>query len=414
MKSFILKALSIFAVLGVLHLYPVTAEALSWIFTRIVDTNTSIPGRAENFTCFGQPSLKDKNVAFWGKHRSQDGSELIGIYAHINGTLKVIADKNSPIPEGIGNFRNFSEPSFDGRHVAFVGYGSDSQTGIYANTGTSGTFHMLTSKNIPVPDRSGNSFAHISSISIDNGTVVFHGTDSKNHGGIYSVLGNILNIVADTNPLVPAEMHSLNFIDVAEACIDRGKIAFTGYGHDNRKGIYIFTGGALHAVADENTFIPGRHTWNVSDLWSPSLDGERIAFKALINDGISKLEAVCTLDGGAVTVVAMEGYTAIPDGRGNFILFGDLAMDSGFLAFRGFGDDRQQGIYTDLGGKLTAIVDTNTLLDGKYPRAFMFKKDEAVSSTSVTFSVLFEDNSQAVYRADLVTDRYRLDVLSMQ
>jgi hypothetical protein len=415
MKSFILKTLSIFAVLGVLHLYPVTAEALSWIFTRIVDTNTRIPGRTENFTCFGQPSLTGKNIAFWGNHRSRDGRELSGIYVHINGTLKVVADKNTPLPEGSGNFSNFSDPSLDERHVAFIGSGSDSQTGIYTDEG--GILHMLASKNTPASDRSVNSVAHLGSVSIKNGIIVFHGTDSKNQGGIYSDIGKSLNIIADTNTPVPGMSPSLNFTDVAEASIDSGKIAFTGYGPDNRKGIYIHTGGDLHIIADRNTPVHGRETWNISDLWGPSLDGERIAFKARINDGISRPEAVCTLDGGAITVVAMQGYTAIPDGKGNFILIGDPAMDSGVLAFRGFGDDRQQGIYTNLGGKLTTIVDTNTLLDGKHPRAFMFKKDEAVSGTSVAFSVLFEDNSQAVYRADLVSDHDRLskkEVLSLK
>jgi len=415
MKNVILKTLSIFAVLGALHLYPVTAEALSWIFTRIVDTNTIIPGQTENFTCFGRPSLKGKNIAFWGKHRSRDGRELSGIYVHINGILKVVADKNTPVPEGSGHFSDFSDPSLDGRHVAFVGSGSDSQTGIYTDTG--GTLHMLASSNIPAPDRSGNSIARLGSVSVESGTIVFHGTDSKNQGGIYSDIGKFLNIIADTNTLVPGMSPPLNFIDVAEASIDSGKIAFTGYGPDNRKGIYIHTGAALHTVADMNTPFTGRETWNISDLWGPSLDGERLAFKARINDGISRPEAVCTLDGGAITVVAMQGYTAIPDGKGNFILIGDPAMDSGVLAFRGFGDDRQQGIYTNLGGKLTTIVDTNTLLDGKHPRAFMLKKDEAVSGTSVAFSVLFEDNSQAVYRADLVSDHDRLsekEVLSLK
>lgn len=411
MKNVILKTLSIFAVLGVLHLYPVTAEALSWIFTRIVDTNTLIPGRTEHFTCFGQPSLNGKNIAFWGKHRAQDGRELSGIYVHINGTLKVVTDKNTPVPEGSGNFRNFSDPSLYGRHVAFVGSGSDSLTAIYTDAG--GTLRMLQSKNIPAPDSSSNSIAHLSSVSIESDTIVFHGTDGKNQGGIYSDTGKILNLIADTNTPVPGMSPSLNFIDVAEASIDSGKIAFTGYGPDNRKGIYIHTGGALHAVADTNTPVSGRDTWNISDFWGPSLDGERLAFKARINDGSSKPEAVCTLDGGAITVVAVQGHTAIPDGKGNFILIGDPAMDRGILAFRGFGDDRQQGIYTNLGGKLTTIVDTNTFLDGKHPRAFMFKKDEAVSGTSVAFSVLFEDNSQAVYRADLVSDRDMREVLSM-
>ena len=64
----------------------------------IADKNTAIPGGSGNFTSFYHPSLDGGNVAFQGT-----GSGQSGIYTDIGG-LGVVADLNTAIPGGSGNF----------------------------------------------------------------------------------------------------------------------------------------------------------------------------------------------------------------------------------------------------------------------------------------------------------------------
>lgn len=60
-----------------------------------------------------------------------------GIYLQNGSSLSVIADTNTPIPDGTGNFSGFmyNPPAIDNSNVAFMGYGSNSQAGIYTTLG---------------------------------------------------------------------------------------------------------------------------------------------------------------------------------------------------------------------------------------------------------------------------------------
>lgn len=51
-------------VVGLLLSLPHTGQALPFTFTKIADTNTSIPGGTGNFTLFGAPSLETGTVTF--------------------------------------------------------------------------------------------------------------------------------------------------------------------------------------------------------------------------------------------------------------------------------------------------------------------------------------------------------------
>jgi hypothetical protein len=46
-----------------------------------------------------------------------------GIYTCAQGVLEVVANQNTPIPGGNGNFSLFGIPSIDNGYVAFIGSG---------------------------------------------------------------------------------------------------------------------------------------------------------------------------------------------------------------------------------------------------------------------------------------------------
>ena len=59
------------------------------------------------------------------------------IYIKIGGKLQVVADTNTAIPSGVGNFTGFQTPSLSNGSVAFTGFGSSGLSGIYTNAGGS-------------------------------------------------------------------------------------------------------------------------------------------------------------------------------------------------------------------------------------------------------------------------------------
>ncbi|CAN0523241.1 unnamed protein product, partial [Scytosiphon promiscuus] len=71
--------------------------AQSFDVTPVADKNTMIPGGTGNFTSFLPPvPIGGDDVAFLGR----GSSDQEGIYTSIGGTLAVVADLNTIIPGG--------------------------------------------------------------------------------------------------------------------------------------------------------------------------------------------------------------------------------------------------------------------------------------------------------------------------
>ncbi len=115
-------------------------------FTKIADTNTPIPDGSGNFTGIGNPAISGGTVGFLG---SGSGSQQ-GIYTGTGGTVAKIADTNTLTPNGSGNFSGFSNPAISGGTVAFFGFGSGQQ-GIF--TGAGGTLSTVADTNTANPRR---------------------------------------------------------------------------------------------------------------------------------------------------------------------------------------------------------------------------------------------------------------------
>ena len=108
---------------------------------RVVDTQTTVPGRSVTFGFFGNPVVGGGIVAF--SALASDFSPA-GLYAGSGGGLVTIADLGTPVPGGQGSFRFFgSGPVLAGGGVAFMGADSTGTQGIYVRTG--GTIHKIIS-----------------------------------------------------------------------------------------------------------------------------------------------------------------------------------------------------------------------------------------------------------------------------
>lgn len=110
--------------------------------SKVADLNTPIPNETRNFFGFRTPVIDGGNIAFVGDREGNTPGSVTGqgVYISIGGRLSTVADINTPIPNGIGNFlgfRSFGEGnvSIDSDSVAFIGQGSDEQEGIYIKAG---------------------------------------------------------------------------------------------------------------------------------------------------------------------------------------------------------------------------------------------------------------------------------------
>jgi hypothetical protein len=262
------------------------------------DLNTLIPGGSGNFTDFAliDLSISGDTAAFIG---AGSGGQL-GIYAkNPSDPYRVIADRTTAIPDGTGNFTNFAPtdpyrhaaPAISGGNVAFLGYGDSGQIGVYAKY-SSAALTVVADLNTAIPDGSGNftSFLPPSPILppnpiISGDAVAFLGFGSGGQTGVYRFQPQDpyrpLTEVVDTNTLIPSGATSSTFGFFQSVSMDGSNVAFVG--------------GAISVVTSDGTFIPAQqgvykdigNGWlRVADLYTlvPSSNAPFTGFGAVAID----------------------------------------------------------------------------------------------------------------------------------
>src|SRR5438093_6067301 len=113
-------------------LAPGALAAFGVSFSTAVDTSTTILGGTGTFTDFPTaPAINYGNVAFMGL----GSGGQVGLYLKLvpSDPYKVMADLNTAIPGGTGNFTDFAmtDLSLSDASLAFIGAGSGGQLGVY-------------------------------------------------------------------------------------------------------------------------------------------------------------------------------------------------------------------------------------------------------------------------------------------
>lgn len=98
--------------------------------TLIAEQGDTMPGTAETFTELRNPDISGLNAAFIG--RSPNTS---GIYMGSGGALTKVVDENTAAPGGTQTYNEFFNLSMDNGHVAFEGFVSTFQWGLYVDSG---------------------------------------------------------------------------------------------------------------------------------------------------------------------------------------------------------------------------------------------------------------------------------------
>jgi len=151
--------------------------------------------------------------------------------------LSRVADQNTAIPNGTGNFTSFGGPLLSGANVAFFADGSSGQEGFYLFNGSA--LSRVADLNTTIPNGTGN-FTGFGLLALSGGNVTFHGVGSSGQGGIYLFNGSALSRVADKNTAIPNGTG--NFTGFGVPVLSGGNVAFFAVGSSGQGGIYLFNG----------------------------------------------------------------------------------------------------------------------------------------------------------------------------
>jgi hypothetical protein len=163
------------------------------VLETVADIGDPSPNGSTFDRAFDEPSLQGRNVAFEAR---TNGGTVQGVFARIDGTMVTIADSNTAIPGGSGDDFTFcDDPRIDRRTVVFEGLAPPGTTerGVYART-AGGPLTIIADVNTPVPGGTGN-FTGFESASVSGSIFAFRGTDEDGDKGIYMLVNGLLRQV---------------------------------------------------------------------------------------------------------------------------------------------------------------------------------------------------------------------------
>jgi hypothetical protein len=381
-----------------------TGTSPDFYLLKLAETSAPVPGTpGANFTGFSTPTAGGF-VGSWS-----GGAGAFGIHWNYSGagTLPTrqafkIADTNTPIPGGSGTFVAFDTPTGGGivSPYSFRGTGALGQQGIYTSSDAPGSLTLLADKNTPIPGGSGN-FTAFGPLPA---ATVFYGEGPAGQRGVY--FGK--TVVADTHtpiPGAPAGTTFGAFDDVQYSYYFNA--GFRG-GAQQPDGFYrqSFTG--LTAVADSHTEIGFGSGKTLGPIHGSSAgSGTNITATAVLADpgaGVYWIDYY-----GVASPLALPGQPR-PDGHGVLgpitnVASADGTIEAGpVVAFRS-ADAEGDAIYFnaiydfyDFPKGVNHLVGAGDLIDGK-SIADVWMTNAAMDSTTITFRADFVDGSSGIYTA---------------
>jgi 6-phosphogluconolactonase (cycloisomerase 2 family) len=215
----------------------------------LLDGSTPIPGGTGTFNGLSATATDGDTVLVYG----QGASAQNGLYLLDDGELNVVVDTSTPIPGGAGTFLDFvdsanfpSVPRQIGMHdgiAVFQGYGSGGQVGLYRTNGL-GQVDLIADLNTAIPGGTGN-FTSFGGPVIADAGVLFKGYGTGGQEGIYKLVDGTLSLVADRNTPVP-NLPTNNFFGLQ----DYGWFAGDPIVLESQRGIFRQQGTTLETLVD--------------------------------------------------------------------------------------------------------------------------------------------------------------------
>ena len=392
--------------------------------------STPIPGGSGNFTTLPfAPALSGDDLVFFGGGVS--GQQ--GVYSTTRGSQSItrIADLNTAIPTGTGNFLSFGTDAgiiIVGGNVLFQGRGSGGQQGLYVAAISNPTATTrIADSSTPIPNGTGT-FAQFLNLPAFNGievAFVASGSDGQpalyKAGAISPPQAGLLQLIANTTMAIPEGDGSFTAFPSAPA-LGGSDVAFIANGSAGQQGLYKVPAisppqvGSPFRIADINTPIPngiGNFTAFGSDQAhpiNPAAWGERLAF---VGSGSGDQQGVYTTVGGippsqtgSLARIA-DTTTAIPGGNGNFTSFDAVSVSQTDTAFLADGTGGQRGIYDMTGGQLRKVISVGESIQGKTIIGLKFGRG-GLDGDPVAFQASFSDGSEGIFTLAVPSTQLRI------
>lgn len=373
---------------------PCRGATIPSVFTKIADFDTDIPGGTGQFTGFGLPAIEGGTVVF----RGLGPGNQHGIYRWDAGALSLVADLTTAAPDQGSLFANFFDPTIDDGVVAFTATTSTAgRQGTYA---ANGVLAALVSFGDTMPENPplGNTFTSFNDLpSKDGENFAIQGNGTSARAGIYKDIGGGLELVADNTTQIPGDTEDFGTF-ISNPKIGGDAVAFRSRrSFPTRDGIYTDVSGTLETVASMATPIPGGTGTFVAFSADPGFDQGRIAFQG--QGGSGQTGIYTAMGAGAIELVADRG-TPMPDSEDDFWTFptAEVSVSGNAITFTGQALSGLRGVYTTVDGPVRRIIDTTQLLDGAALFAFELGRDGFEGAT-IVFSVTYPDFKKAIYVA---------------
>jgi hypothetical protein len=398
---------------GILALFSVSlvfpggaARAASVTFERIASDGDPFPGGG---ILSGASGVGYENgVAYYGSRSSASGP-LSLLSQPVGGAPQSLVTPATPIPGGSSNFTNLFDlrPSVAGGSIMFADRNNaNTSRGVYLRS-PAGTISVVADTTTAVPQL-GGTFTFFNSLALDDARAVIQGSSSAGGSGVFASAGAGLTTLAATGAAVPGRAATFtSFSGVAAA---EGAVAFSGSAA-GYQGLFLSTDGgtSFSAVAGTDTLIPGYSAFPFAFLGDPLVSGDQTAWLGQSakdpGNGDFRMKGIYASTGGSVIAVA-DLNTPNPGG-GAFadieILYG---FDDDLVVFGGEHDRTSTGdedgiYYAQLGGAPQLLIEEAQPLDGKVIEDL---SAAGVSGNQIAFSVRFTDNSTGLYVATIVPE----------
>jgi len=379
--------------------FPSYGAELSIQFETIARTNvTAIPGGLGTFGGLTEAPAIDSqgNVAFVGGGGfDANGNLQSGIYTFDGSQYQKVADKNTLVPGGGGakftTFYGSDLNDIDAGRVAFRANTVSSGTllGLYSNAGQASPGNLV---ELALID--GTEWTESSHPWVDGNTVAMRGRFPDDQTEMMHWDGPSLS----TSYLDPGTGYIIS--PASQASVSGDATIFRRYKTGSSQMV-ISHAGSIEALATiDSTAIPGQPGLVFSNFnFFPVVDqgGQDAAFRGR---GGGVIGVYKRTNDGALGAVA-DTTTVAPGTTNNLFTFFDdagISLAGGQVVFLGMGSSFLDGLYTDIGGGLSVIVDdqnNNTInLDGQLEQV----SDIRFSSKSFANT---PDGYQVVFRAAL-------------
>lgn len=250
------------------------------VLENVVHSGTPVPGKDDQFRSFSigegaTPAISGDNVAFVARTESGGG----GIYAYIDGELRIIADLDTQVPglDAGRKFTNFgnlygASPDISGANVVFEASSGFDHSGLFAYI--DGQLRVIAATGTPKPEGGapfcGTTFGGFSLIPRPRPSISGENVAFTTGCGIYAYINGEIRRIADRDTVIPGTTTTMGGFNVSPTISGENVVFSTNSAPDFGEGIFAYIDGEIELIASTQTRVPGSDETFVGFFQAPT------------------------------------------------------------------------------------------------------------------------------------------------